>query len=71
MVTVLALLLFALLFVAFALLGPAERSKPCGGKGPKESPCAGCPLASDGDSTMVGPWDGCPGPGGAEKASRM
>ena len=61
MVTVFSLVLLAVLFVVFALLGPGERSRPCGGKGPHESPCAGCPLGTEGGPTTAGPWEGCPG----------
>jgi len=67
MVTVLSLVLLAVLFVAFTLLGPAERAKPCGGKGPDESPCAGCPLGQEGKPTPAGPWEGCPGTRSVER----
>lgn len=61
MPTAVAVTFVVVFFVAFALLGPAERSRPCGGKGPEESPCAGCPLAGDGGAIPTGPWKGCPG----------
>ena len=57
MTTVLAVAILAVFFVLFALLGPAERSKPCGGRKPGESRCASCPLgAAEGE-----PAAACPG----------
>jgi hypothetical protein len=46
MTTILAVALLAVLFALFALLGPAERSKPCGGRNPGESRCGSCPLGT-------------------------
>lgn len=57
MTTVLAVATLAVFFVLFALLGPAEKSKPCGGRKPGESRCASCPLGTgEGDLTAA-----CPG----------
>jgi hypothetical protein len=57
MTTILAVALLAVFFVLFAILGPAERSKPCGGRKPGESRCDSCPLGTgEGEPTAV-----CPG----------
>ena len=40
---VIAVLVFAFAFTLFALLGPAERSRPCGGRGAGEQRCGKCP----------------------------
>lgn len=55
MTTVIAITVFGLFFTVFALLGPAERSKPCGGRKPGETPCAGCALA---DPALTGRANG-------------
>ena len=60
MTTFIAIAVFGLLFAVFALLGPAERSKPCGGKKPGQNPCSSCPLV-DPDQPDSSAWAGCPG----------
>jgi len=57
MTTLLAVLGIGVLFAIFAVLGPAERSTPCGGKGPGDAKCDMCPLAP-GEAEALGE---CPG----------
>ena len=56
MTTVLAVAALGLAFVIFAILGPAERSKQCGGHGPGGSVCDTCPLDAEADG-----GESCPG----------
>jgi hypothetical protein len=57
MTTVLAVAALALAFVIFAILGPAEGSKPCGGHGPSGPECDTCPL----DQAGADGAEACPG----------
>lgn len=57
MATVITIAVFGLLFALFALLGPAERSRTCGGREAGEGPCTKCPLSAAEQSG----WVGCPG----------
>lgn len=57
MTTVIAIGGLVVFFIIFALLGPAERSRGCGGRGPGEERCGKCPLGSDQKPDLVG----CPG----------
>jgi hypothetical protein len=64
--TVIAIAVFVLFFTIFALLGPAERSRGCGGRGPGEERCGKCPLGSDQQPDPVG----CPGAKALKNRSR-
>jgi len=73
--TLVAVGVLVVLFVLFALLGPAERSKPCAGRGPGERPCRGCWLNESREGSCPGSWQGCPGsdegpPQGSEARGR-
>ncbi|MCJ7630354.1 MAG: hypothetical protein MUO50_18425 [Longimicrobiales bacterium] len=57
MTTVIAIAVFGLLFALFALLGPAERSRHCGGRKAGEERCDKCPLSAAGQRAAVA----CPG----------
>ena len=57
MTTVIAIVVFALSFTLFALLGPAERSRGCGGRAAGEGRCAKCPKGAVEESAEAA----CPG----------
>lgn len=57
MTTVIAIVVFGLLFALFALLGPAERSRTCGGREAREERCDKCPLRAAEQSAAMA----CPG----------
>jgi hypothetical protein len=64
--TVIAILVFALLFTLFALLGPAERSRTCGGRTAGEERCGSCPLGP----ACKDPVSACPGARALETQAR-
>jgi len=55
--TVIAIGVFALFFAIFALVGPAERSRGCGGRNVGKKRCGKCPLGTDKPVETVA----CPG----------
>ena len=57
--TVIVIAGFGVFFALFALLGPAERSKPCGGRKAGQGFCGHCPRNTSSDSEKQ--WGGCPG----------
>ncbi len=66
MTAVLAVAILAVFFVLFALLGPAEKSRPCGGRRPGEPRCESCPLGTgEGEPTAA-----CPGAKKLRKRAR-
>jgi len=55
--TLIALLALGAFFVVFALLGPAERGKPCERREPGDPGCDSCPV----EPVAFGSDDACPG----------
>ncbi|MFH1763062.1 MAG: hypothetical protein ABIF09_02615 [Gemmatimonadota bacterium] len=66
MTAAIAIAVFVLFFALFALLGPAERSRGCGGRGAGEERCGSCPL----DADKQGDRAACPGAKGLKDHPR-